>query len=497
MSTFRESQSLIHQMNLAEHIAIGYVVNNDDPLQMGRVQVRCFAFDDDPDNDDALPWAYVASPNIGLTQYNEYDVTGNGTMQLHGIIATPAIGSIAIVAGISGNSHIRVCLGFICDEFAHDSFPNGAYVTNQGKMNGPSSSYGDMMEPLTTFANTAFGPWSSTNYERISRGYDRPAGAVNQQTKHNSKRDDPSPTDTLTINTEAGDVGIDQGYTNDPLMPGDISKTNNVYGWRTPAGHVVYMCDDVKSSRIKMTTIKGSQILLDDTNERIYINTSEGNNWIEMDFDGNVDVFSKANVSIRSAKNINLTADEKILFTAKQGIHLHSDTEIRTTSVLNTNMNVGTDLNITANNTYENVSNNKHSIITQSLVVKSNTINQIAQTVIIQGSDTSITTNSLRMGGSTVDITGSGGIKMTGGSIHLNGPSAAAPSSAADPTNPVNPVSFWTNRVPDHEPWPRRDFVTNNTNHLNYNITDINSEDIGKEYVDNLMLKSRNAFWRR
>ncbi len=497
MSTFDESQRLQRRMNAADHLAIGYVVNNEDPLQMGRVQVRCFAFNDEPDDDDSLPWAFVASPHIGITQYNEFDTTGNGTMQLHGLLATPAIGSIAIVAGIFGTSQCRVCLGFICEEFVHDSFPNGAYAINQEKMNGPSSSYGDLMEPLTTFANVAFGPWSPTNYERISRGYDRPAGAVNATTKHNSKRDDTSETDTMTFKMESGDVVVEQGYTNDPSMPGTISKTNNVYGWRTPSGHVVYMCDDIKSSRIKLTTIKGSQILLDDTNERIYINTAEGNNWIEMDFDGNVDVFSKANVSIRSAKNINLTADEKILFTAKQGIHLHSDTEIRATSMLNTNINVGTDLSMTSNNTFENVLTSKQSIIDQSCIIKSTNNHIIAQTVILQGSDTSITTNSLKMGGNSVDVTGSGSIKMTGGAIHLNGPGAAAPSSATDPTNPTNPVSFWTNRVPDHEPWPRRDFIDNNTDHINYKIIDINDDGVGKEYVDNLMEQGRNAFWRR
>ena len=41
------------------------------------------------------------------------------------------------------------------------------------------------------------------------------------------------------------------------------------------------------------------------------------------------------------------------------------------------------------------------------------------------------------------------------------------------------------------------DFVENNVDHVSYNIIDINGEGIGKEYVNNLMLKNRNAFWRR
>lgn len=496
MSSFKESQQLTHMMNFTEHLAIGYVVNNQDPLQMGRVQVRCFAFNDDPD-DMNLPWAYVASPNIGVTQYNEFEPFGNGTMQLHGIVATPAIGSIAIVAGISGNSNIRVCLGFICDEFVHDTFPNGSYDSQNGTINGPRSSYGDVLEPLTTNHLTAFGDWSPTNHERITRGYDRPAGAVTEETKHNSKRYEQFPTDQMTFKLDSGDVTIEQGHTNDPLLPGDINKTNNVHGWRSPAGHLIYMCDDLKSSRMKLSTIKGSQIILDDTNERIYINTAEGNNWIEMDFDGNIDIFSKTNVSIHSAKNLNLTADEKILLTAKQGIHLHSDTEIRSTCLQNMNINVGTTFSTTATNVYETISENKHTKTLQNITTESNSNYTIGNVVIVQGTDTSITTSSLKMGGSTVDITGSGGIKMTGGSIHLNGPSAAAPSSATSTNNPENPVAFWTNRVPDHEPWPRRDFVVNNIDHVTYNIMDVNNNDIGREYVHQLSASERNAFWRR
>lgn len=497
MSTFDESRSLLHKMNLADSLVIGFVVNNDDPLQMGRVQVRCFAFNDDPDDDDNLPWAYVASPNIGISQYNEFDSSGNGGLQLHGLLATPAIGSIAIVAGISNNSQIRVCLGFICDEFVHNTFPNHSYHNEGGKVYGPLAADGDISDPLSTNANVAFGQMSPTNYERISRSYDRPAGAVTEQTKNNSKRQDPVSTDKLTFAMESGDVEFEQGYTNDPLIPGDLNKTNNIYGWRSPAGHVVYMSDDLKNSRVKLSTIKGSQILLDDTNERIYINTAEGNNWIEMDFDGNVDVFSKANVSIRTAKNINLTADEKILLSAKQGVHVHSDADIRLTSVLNSHFNIGEEFHTTAKNVFENVTESKHVRITSNLTTQSSSNYTIADVVILQGTDTSISTNSLRMGGNTVDITGSGGIKMTGGSIHLNGPAAAAPTTTTSISNPINPVAFWTNRVPSHEPWPRRDFIVNNTDHITFNIPDINDSAIGREYEHNLMFRERNAFWRR
>src|SRR5690606_25651567 len=84
--------------------------------------------------------------------------------------------------------------------------------------------------------------------------------------------------------------------------------------------------------RVKVRTTHGHQIILDDTNERLYINTCEGNNWIELDKNGNIDIFSNRRVSIHSVKEMNYTTDETFRVTAKKGIHLHSDTELRLTT---------------------------------------------------------------------------------------------------------------------------------------------------------------------
>ena len=83
---------------------------------------------------------------------------------------------------------------------------------------------------------------------------------------------------------------------------------------------------------------------------------------------------------------------------------------------------------------------------------------------------------------------------FTGGDkIHLNGP-AARQADIADQCDCE--LAFWTNRVPQHEPWSRavmKDFdknVSHSTLDLDYDSEDVNK----KEGTDSL---SRGRYWRR
>ena len=81
---------------------------------------------------------------------------------------------------------------------------------------------------------------------------------------------------------------------------GDIEGNNNLIRFRTAAGH---------------------QILLHDTEDLIYIGNSKGTSWIQMDADGQLDVYSKTNINLRS-KNINMHADSSIKMHAGNNIQI-------------------------------------------------------------------------------------------------------------------------------------------------------------------------------
>ena len=88
--------------------------------------------------------------------------------------------------------------------------------------------------------------------------------------------------------------------------------------------------------------------------------------------------------------------------------------------------------------------------------------------------------------GSTMYFTG-------GDKIHLNGP-AARQAEIADQCDCQ--LAFWTNRVPQHEPWSRAVMkepeknITHDTLEFDYKSKEINKKDGGDDL-------SRGRYWRR
>jgi len=91
-------------------------------------------------------------------------------------------------------------------------------------------------------------------------------------------------------------------------------------------GHSIVMDDgDIEGNNnlVRIRTAKGHQLLLHDTEDVIYISNAAGTAWIQMDKQGQLDLYSQTNVNVRSA-NINFHADQQIKFHAGQTIQMVS-----------------------------------------------------------------------------------------------------------------------------------------------------------------------------
>jgi hypothetical protein len=109
-----------------------------------------------------------------------------------------------------------------------------------------------------------------------------------------------------------------------PLDPGGpyIKQglvTPNEPGYDWPAsrssGHTFVMDDgdyDGQNRNIRLRTGTGHQILLNDTDGIIYIGNATGSTWVEMTNEGQIDVFSKQDVSVHTEGNMNFLADKNI-----------------------------------------------------------------------------------------------------------------------------------------------------------------------------------------
>lgn len=107
-----------------------------------------------------------------------------------------------------------------------------------------------------------------------------------------------------------------------------------VYGWSTPGpkhptipksriGGSSFIMDDGEGSEyIGLKTRSGAQIRIDETNGLIYAINKKGTAWIQMDEDGNVDIFSAESISMRARKDFNLRADGDINIEAGQNINV-------------------------------------------------------------------------------------------------------------------------------------------------------------------------------
>lgn len=122
--------------------------------------------------------------------------------------------------------------------------------------------------------------------------------------------------------------GLDKDYTRGHSMSSARRESpSRVFGITTKEGHVVSMDDGTEegdSNNIRIRTRSGAQILMDDTNKMIYINNHAGNSWIEMDEEGNIDIYAKGNISMHTEENFNVHAKGDINMQADGGVNLRA-----------------------------------------------------------------------------------------------------------------------------------------------------------------------------
>ncbi|MCB1711775.1 MAG: hypothetical protein KDH96_04625 [Candidatus Riesia sp.] len=471
-------------------ITIGVVEKVDDTLQQLRLYVRCPALGDYPEKPiSELPVCFFMSPLLGETIYRD---DGSGLPEgssCYGLLLPPRVGAQAIVTCIDDNADLRVCLGFINTDLILGTFPNGRYTVSQNQVIGPLTSDEYPMAKQCSYQDKAFGFSSDTNHEKISRCFDRPISKLPLELEQ-QYFDTNTNNDEITMDN-GKKITLDQGYVDDPNLPDVEQKAATVYGLTTPMGHTIY-CDDAPfNSKIKLRTAKGSQVILDDSNERIYINTAEGNSWFEMDFDGNVDMFCY-NYNVHATNDVNITADKNVNVKANNTNVVNiNDTKFKQKNLSFDTIEQTIIFSDTINETFTNhfYKSNKHDVDCVTFSQKSSELN-------FDSSTFGCFAQTIKITGNATNITGSGQILLTGGSIHFNGPAADVASSISITTPTLPSTTNWTKRRPDHEPWPRMSFAENDIDHTVYKFssTDVN---IGKENVDNLMHKKRNAFWRR
>lgn len=447
--------------NAIATITIGTVVDTNDPQQMGRLRIVCPQWGDQWDSPvEDLPWALFSTPFGGTTQLGSRGpgIDSSTGSVAYGLWAIPKVGAQALVMCVDGNPSTRIYMGCIFDQYTPHTLPHGRYMYDEHPALpttsstplpvGPVTSSEGEIQPLSRNLHRAFGT-TSTNEEFKTRGADYTATAIATEQLD------------LTFSKVADDFKVSsgtwsstQGYSPSRLDPHaettltDTNRDSTVYAMVSPGFHAISMDDRQENCRMRLRTTSGHQILMDDTNERIYISTAEGNNWIEMDQCGNIDVFSTRRVSIHSADDISLKSDQTVRISGNEGVHINGKV-INLQSTEAVNVKVGTTLVINAGSEIQ-----------------------------VQSGD--------------IGMKSSGTLRLTANAIHSsaptilnNGSASSAPSATPDPANKPS-------RIPQHEPWARgvtRD-DTSEESELSYTDINVNKIERGKSI-------ERGMFWRR
>lgn len=446
------------QITTTDSITLGTVVDTNDPQQMGRLKILCPSLGDDNQSEatDHLPWCTYVSPLGGMT--NSPNVTrgpndGNTTAgpMAYGLWGIPRRGSTVLVCCIDGDPYYRVWLGSVFDQGSTSTLPHGRFfyqanssLPGSGTPEGPLDGYQNPIEPLYTNSNQAYGG-KSGNYEWRTRGADYSVGgnSTNFASQAPSTVVDETASTPFT-SADGKTFNVQNGYAvnRNPNFAG--AEESSIYSWTSPGFHSIAMDDRPENCRVRIRTTSGTQILLDDTNERIYINNALGTNWLQMDYDGNIDVYAQMRINLHAEADVNIQSDQSVRIYGKQGIYLNSPGEIIEQGAT-------------------------HQIKTSGDIIHEAGGNHSTKGTILT-----------HEGSGAVNIKAGGDLLLTGATVHFNGPEAASAQSAGQAKVP--------SRSPQHEPWARTsnssDFSL--TPKYGYDDPNVGTED-----------KVRGKYWRR
>jgi hypothetical protein len=376
--------------NLNPFIMVGHVMDVDDPLQMGRVKVWVPSVDGEYYSISQLPWAEYASPLAGVTV--DYPAGRNKSVSkgavAYGMWAIPPLNAQVLVFCLNGVANRRFYFACIYDYQRNRSLPAGRNISRDKLKAGPLTDLEEPLQPAYNNLRAAFG-------EDLGLGEGYKHGVYERQ--------------VAQARTEKNGL---EGYAPSMADP-EHYKASQIFCFTTPGHHSIIMNDHDQNCRVRVKSCEGNQVILDDTNQKIYVSTALGNTWIELNENGDIYIYGGKSISMRAQGDVNIRADNNI--------NLSAGNEINIVSASNTNINTGGNLNIGVSGT----------------------------TALSSCSDININGSSnLNIGtGSNIGLKAGGTILQTASEIHLNGPSAPDPECAGAAKGP--------SIIPGHEPFVR------------------------------------------
>ena len=383
-------------------IMVGIVKSNDDPQRMGRIRVWIPEMGGDAADEGNWWICSYASPFAGATSPRELvrdGVTMDESSRSYGWWAqAPDLENQVLVAFVNGDPAKGYYFASIFSQNMNHMVPG---IPSNVPTDAPDGVEGGL-PPVV-------------EYNRRGSG----------------NTDDPPRPVFTPLHEGLRNQGLYSDPERGPSSAGSRREApSKVFGFLTPAGQQVYADDNPENGYIRLRTSSGAQVMIHDQSGYVYINSKDGNSWIEISDDG-IDVYSKGSISMRAEQDLNLHADRDVVIHAGNSVHAHANNTIGLASGGNTEVAVGGTLTQSAG----------------------------GNATMMAGGDLGFSAGGKMASEAGGTISESSGGENIRSAAQIEDNTVAAPGSGAKAAvsrdvGTTTGVSSIANRTPTHEPWP-------------------------------------------
>lgn len=285
-------------------IYIGFVKKNDDAQKMGRLSVWIPEMGGQPNDEGSWIVASYASPFAGATDISKIPNYFGDTQ-----IAQQAYGLWMVPPDLN----CEVAVFFANGDLARGFWFSCLYQQNMNHM-VPGIAVNTTTEPSPPIHVSPVIEYNKANAGDVDKPRRPPFHPLTEGLK----------TEGLNTDEERGSSSTSARR----------ETPSQVFGLLSPRGNSIHIDDnhagDAASGSslnefIRLRTRSGTQVLIDETTGFVYINSKNGNAWLEVS-DAGVDIYSANSVSIRAQADFNVRADRSIILDAATSISLNAAT---------------------------------------------------------------------------------------------------------------------------------------------------------------------------
>ena len=327
---------------------IGKIKNNLDTARQGRLQVWIpdlgAGDEDDPSNWRTISYA---SPFFGSTAQRPDDKNNKfkDVRHTYGFWFTPPdIDNFVLCTFIAGDPQRGFWFACVSSQLGQHMVPAIA-SSKKFDTNGIEDPLVQAMSkdgplPVTEFNENIDQDWSNfTELKKpiheiqanilVRQGLDRDQtrGVISSS----SQRESPSTVFGISTPGQAVEDKAAGASFASKLKAGTLTP-DDMLVYTRKGGHTFVMDDgdfEGKNKLVRLRTSGGHQVIMNDTENVLYISNATGNAWVELSGSGNVSVFSESNINFRSKGNFNFHADKDFSIHTGGTFNLFAKTAIK------------------------------------------------------------------------------------------------------------------------------------------------------------------------